>query len=78
MSSDGCAAARAKLEELIRGELCAEDSAVISEHLANCDECRDEQQVCERLTEAVKRACAEEAPASLRDAITVSLQNLHA
>ena len=77
MSGCGCEEARSKIEDLIRGELCTEDSAPIREHLAECTECRTEQQVCERLTEAVKRACAEEAPPSLRAAIESSLKNLH-
>lgn len=77
MSGCGCEEARAKIEDLIRGELCAEDSAPIRAHLADCAECQSEQEVCERLTEAVKRACAEEAPPSLRHAIELSLRNLH-
>ena len=77
MSGCGCEEARGKIEDLIRGELCAEDSAIIREHLDGCDECRSEQEVCERLTTAVRRACSEEAPPSLREAIEASLKNLH-
>lgn len=77
MSDCGCERARESLEELIRGELCASDSAPIREHLAGCDECRDEEQVCQRLTAAVRRACAEPAPPSLREAIRVELTRLH-
>lgn len=78
MSGCGCEHARANLEELIRGELNATDSAPIAEHLETCTECRDEQQVFERLTVAVRRACEESAPASLRDAILGEMRTLHA
>lgn len=77
MSDCGCEKARANLEELIRGELCAEDSAPIREHLAGCSECSDEEQVYHRLTEAVRRACAGSAPPTLRDAVMDGLRGLH-
>lgn len=77
MSGCGCEHARANLEELIRGELCASDSAPIREHLGECPECQDEQQVCEKLTVAVRRACEGAAPPTLRDAILGSLRELH-
>lgn len=77
MSGCGCEHARANLEELIRGELCADDSAPIREHLENCDECRDEQQVFEKLTVAVRRACEGPAPATLREAVMQSLRELN-
>lgn len=76
MSGCGCEHARANLEELIRGELCADDSAPIREHLEGCDECRDEQQVFEKLTVAVRRACEGPAPSSLREAVLQSLREL--
>ncbi len=78
MSGCDCAHARANLEELIRGELREIDCEPIREHLANCPECRDEQQVFEKLTVAVRRACDEAAPQSLRDAVLSSLHQLHA
>lgn len=81
MTGCGCEEARANLEEVIRGELCAEESAPIREHLAECPECRSEEQACQRLTEAVQRACAEEregeAPPSLREAVLSGLRDLH-
>lgn len=77
MSECGCEHARANLEELIRGELRETDCGPIREHLANCTECRDEQQVFEKLTVAVRRACEESAPPSLRDAVVGSLRRLH-
>lgn len=71
-----CEHARANLEELIRGELCENDGAPIRQHLATCVDCRDEQQVIEKLTTAVQRACEGPAPASLREAILFSLSEL--
>ncbi|WP_336651306.1 MULTISPECIES: zf-HC2 domain-containing protein [unclassified Leucobacter] len=78
MSDCGCEKAKANLYELLRGELCAEESAPIREHLENCPGCRDEETVCIRLTEVVRRACEEErencAPEDLRDAILRGLR----
>ena len=71
-----CSHTRANLEELIRGELCDTDCAPIRKHLENCDECRNEQHVFEKLTVAVRRACDEAAPASLRETILTSLRDL--
>ena len=73
----GCEHARANLEELIRGELRANDSAPIREHLDSCPDCRDEQHVFEKLTVAVRRACEGPAPASLRETILSSMRELH-
>ncbi len=73
-----CEKAKANLYELLRGELCAEESAPIREHLASCPACQDEESVCMRLTEVVRRACDEErancAPVDLRDAILRGLR----
>ncbi len=77
MSECGCEHARANLEELIRGELRETDCEPIRRHLEQCDECRDEQQVFETLTVAVRRACEGPAPASLRETILASLRELH-
>jgi len=78
MSDCGCEKAKANLYELLRGELCAEESAPIREHLEDCPDCQDEQSACIRLTEVVRRACEEErencAPADLRDAILRGLR----
>ncbi|CAG7612559.1 zf-HC2 domain-containing protein [Leucobacter soli] len=76
MSGCDCGHARANLEELIRGELCDADCAPIREHLETCSDCRDEQQVFEKLTVAVRRACEGAAPPSLRDAVLGSLRDL--
>ncbi|GAA1785665.1 MULTISPECIES: zf-HC2 domain-containing protein [Leucobacter] len=76
MSGCDCQTARDNLEELLRGELSEGACGPIREHLANCPDCRDEQQVFEHLTIAVKRACEEEAPPSLRDAVLRGLREL--
>ncbi len=77
MSGCGCEETRANLEELIRGELCTTDSSSLREHLDSCEECRDEQQVFENLTVAVRRACEGAAPPSLHEAVLTSLNRLH-
>lgn len=64
-----CELTVSKLEELLRDELCAEESAPIRAHLTSCAECSAEMHVCEALTEAVQRGCREKAPTQLRDAI---------
>ncbi len=69
-----CEMTRQKLEDLLRDELCAEESAPIREHLRDCPECRAEQRVCESLTEAIQRGCREKAPTQLRDAILEQLK----
>lgn len=69
-----CEMTRAKLEDLLRDELCAEESAPIRAHLSECPDCRAEQRVCMSLTEAIKRGCREKAPTQLRDAILAQLQ----
>ncbi|RGE23777.1 anti-sigma factor [Leucobacter sp. wl10] len=79
MSDCGCEKAKANLYELLRGELCAEESAPIREHLDQCPDCRTEQVVCLRLTEVVRRACEDERdsncpPTELRDAILRGLR----
>lgn len=79
MSDCGCEKAKANLYELLRGELCAEESAPIREHVEGCAHCRDEQTVCISLTEVVRRACEGERvsncpPEELRDAILRALR----
>ncbi|WP_053383505.1 anti-sigma factor family protein [Leucobacter celer] len=79
MSDCGCDKAKANLYELLRGELCAEESAPIREHLEQCSDCRTEESVCIRLTEVVRRACEDERdsncpPEELRDAILKGLR----
>lgn len=72
-----CNHARANLEELIRGELREAQCAPIRTHLEACPDCRNEQHVFEKLTVAVRRACEEAAPPTLREAILRSLRELN-
>lgn len=72
-NKSNCEKTASRLEELLRDELCATESAPIREHLRECSACREEQRVCEALTEAVKRGCREKAPTQLRDAILQAL-----
>lgn len=74
--STECEHARANLEELIRGELCDGDRTPVEQHIQHCPDCQDEQQVFQKLTEAVQRACDGPAPPSLRENILTSLKNL--
>lgn len=73
MSDCGCDEAKANVYELLRGELCAEESAPIREHIDHCADCSNEELVCSQLTDVIRRVCEEErencAPADLRDAI---------
>jgi len=70
----GCELTRQKLEDLLRDELCAEESAPIRSHLEHCPDCQAEERVCRSLTDAVQRGCKEQAPRELRDAILAQLQ----
>lgn len=77
-SDCGCEKAKENLYELLRGELCAEESAPIREHLENCENCKDEETVCISLTDVVRRACEDERdmncpPEELRSAILEAL-----
>lgn len=75
----GCEKAKNNLYELLRGELCAEESAPIRQHIEGCEHCSDEQTVCVSLTEVVRRACEEErseCPEELRDAIVSRLRGV--
>ena len=74
-----CEQAKANVYELLRGELCAEESAPIRAHIAECPSCQDESNACEKLMNVVKRACEDERdsncpPVDLRDAILRSLR----
>ena len=75
MSDCGCDKARKDLEEYLRNEVCKTQHSDITEHLANCPECRDEALVATTLTSVIARACKETAPEQLRDQV---LQRLRA
>lgn len=73
----GCAKAQENLEEFVRNELCSADFTEVREHIAHCLDCRDEERVSKLLTEAVRRACTEPAPADLRSVILARLSQAH-
>jgi anti-sigma factor (TIGR02949 family) len=75
MTDCGCDKAKAELEEYIHNELTVGEAADIAEHMANCDDCSGEHLVGLTLTEKVRKACNEQAPEDLRNAI---LQRLSA
>ena len=74
MSDCGCDKARKDLEEYLRHEVCKTQHSDITEHLANCPECRDEALVATTLTSVIARACRETAPEQLRDQVLARLR----
>ena len=74
MTDCGCAKARQDLEEYLRNEVCKTQHSDITEHLANCPECRDEALVATTLTSVIARACRETAPEQLRDQVLARLR----
>ena len=73
MTDCGCDKAKAELEEYLHRELSAQDVQDIEEHLAHCTDCSTEHLVGLTLTEKVRKACQETAPAHLRDAVLARL-----
>ena len=76
MTDCGCDKAKAELEEYLHRELSEADFADITEHLATCDDCSTEHLVGLTLTEKVRKACQETAPADLRAAVRGRLEEL--
>ncbi len=74
MTDCGCEKARKDLEEYLRNEVCHTEHTDIAEHLASCQECRDEALVARTLTDVVARACRETAPEQLRDQVMARLR----
>ena len=66
MTDCGCDKARRDLEEFLRNEVCHTEHSEIAAHIAGCQQCQQEALVARTLTEAVARACREEAPDQLR------------
>jgi mycothiol system anti-sigma-R factor len=73
MTDCGCEKARAELEEYLHNELSRKELDDIVEHLANCGDCEGEHHVGVVLTEKVRRACKETAPADLRAQVLLKL-----
>jgi anti-sigma factor (TIGR02949 family) len=78
MSDCGCEKAKSELEEYLHQELSEQDFQDISEHLAGCDDCSTEHLVGLTLTEKMRKACKEQAPAELREAVALKLRTLSA
>ena len=76
MTDCGCEKAKAELEEYLHNELCKEDVADITEHMANCRDCAGEARVGEVLMKAVQRACRETAPADLREQVLLRIREI--
>ena len=74
MTDCGCEKAKQDLEEFLHHELERREYADIAEHLANCTDCSDEVHVGRVLTDAVKRACQDTAPAELRVQVVTRLR----
>jgi len=78
MSDCGCEKAKSELEEYLHQELSEQDFQDITEHLAGCDDCSTEHLVGITLTEKMRKACKEQAPAELREAVALKLRSLTA
>jgi anti-sigma factor (TIGR02949 family) len=78
MTDCGCEKAKAELEEYLHREVSESDFADITEHLEGCTDCSEEHLVGLVLTEKVRTACQETAPAELRAAVIVRLEQLQA
>jgi anti-sigma factor (TIGR02949 family) len=78
MTDCGCDKAKAELEEYLHNELARDDAADIREHMAGCADCSSELHVNVVMTEAVQRACREQAPEELRIQVLTKLRDLQA
>ncbi|WP_136609680.1 mycothiol system anti-sigma-R factor [Sinomonas albida] len=63
-----------RLYEYLDGALPAADVAEIRAHLESCSECREEHNLECMIRSAMKRSCAEQAPAKLKLSI---LEKIH-
>ena len=78
MTDCGCDKAKAELEEYLHREVSESDFRDITDHLATCTDCTQEHLIGLTLTEKVRRACQEKAPAELREAVIGRLEQLQA
>ena len=74
----GCEKARKELEEYLHGELRSADAADIRAHLETCPSCSDEHTVGVTLSNALKGACKELAPETLRAQVLQKLREVQA
>ncbi|WP_394551292.1 zf-HC2 domain-containing protein [Agromyces sp. MMS24-JH15] len=76
MTDCGCEKAKAELEEYLHNELRHEDAADVREHMEHCVDCSGELKVGLVLTEAVQRACRENAPEELRSVVLTRIREI--
>lgn len=76
MTDCGCEKALAELEEFLHNELNKQDYADVLEHMEGCGDCEGEARVGIVLTQAVKRACSESAPADLRAQVLAQIREI--
>lgn len=74
--SDECREALRRLDAFLDGELGEVTTSRLEEHLADCSPCTDRADFEERVRELVRRGCADQAPASLRERIVARLDEL--
>jgi anti-sigma factor (TIGR02949 family) len=74
MTDCGCEKAKQDLEEYLHHELERTEYADITEHMAGCVDCSEELRVGVILTEAVRRACRDTAPETLREQVVLRLR----
>jgi anti-sigma factor (TIGR02949 family) len=73
MTDCGCDKAKAELEDYLHRELSEADFQDVTEHLDNCVDCNGEHLVGLTLTQKLQKACQEQAPGELREAILAKL-----
>lgn len=74
MTDCGCEKAKQDLEEYLHHELERTEYADITEHMSGCVDCSEELRVGVILTEAVRRACRDTAPETLREQVVTRLR----
>lgn len=74
--SDECREALERLESFLDGELGEVTAVRLEQHLSDCGPCTNRVDFEERFRELVRRGCADEAPATLRERIRVQLDEL--
>lgn len=78
MADCGCDTALVVMEDYIHGETDDNTGRDVAEHLACCPPCEEEWRVGQQLSQVLKRACCEQAPAELKTHIVESLtHNTH-
>lgn len=69
-----CSEALAALEEFLRKELGSERSSWVGEHIDGCLDCSEELKVAVNLSDAVRRACGEQAPDDLQARVLAKIR----